>query len=713
MRKYIVFITLTLIALGATAQIDPIAVLQSPAPFAEKAEACRLLSISGDVKALPVLEPMLANEELSHVARYALEPMPGTEADAVLRRALKATSGKLKAGVIASLGVRRDATAVSDLIALLGDKDGFVAEAAARSLGRIGAPEGIQALEKAIAQPGLPYAIMQSLGDGLFAAAESAQVSGKPADAIRIYDEIYVVEVLPVPVRAAALRGAILARPQKDGLLKLVDAIKGDNAVFFAAALRIASEIEEKKDTASTLAGVLPALSEDRKIQVIQAIGELGQDNAGLALLKEAEAGPIPVRVAALGAATRLAYAPVVPVLAGLVISQNADLSKAAKDGLSYFPGKEGDEAVKKMLKSEDALVRRAAIELIGQGALPAPVDLLMEVAADDADESVRVAALKGAQEYAGMPQMADLLGHLLKPRSNDEMLAAEQGLVLLCERQKAAPTGKVAITSAAYGELPDGPQADVTEKVKQMVSSGALSVDASNGNFGDTAPGKVKKLRVDYTDNGAPASQMVQEGQTLRLTSSAVPAEIIDALCESLAAGEGEAKLAILRVLTSTGSPKAFDTILALATKSEGDLKDNAMCAVCDWPTALALPTVMDWTKTGANDTVKVIALRGAVRILKLGQDTPEALSQHYATLLAQTTSADDRKLILSGLAKVVHASALTIALEQLKDDSVKAEAVQAAIAIAKKLGPAPENAQVLERAKSLIPELNVAEKK
>ncbi len=54
-------------------------------------------------------------------------------------------------------------------------------------------------------------------------------------------------------------------------------------------------------------------------------------------------------------------------------------------------------------------------------------------------------------------------------------------------------------IVKAEYGNLPDGPLADVTRQVAALVKAGALSVDASNDNFGDPAQGKSKKLRVDY----------------------------------------------------------------------------------------------------------------------------------------------------------------------------------------------------------------------
>ncbi|NLV42866.1 MAG: HEAT repeat domain-containing protein, partial [Candidatus Hydrogenedentes bacterium] len=199
MRKHSFVVLMTVLAaLGAMAQSDPVAVLQSDAPLFEKNEACRLLSTSGNVDAILVLETLLADESLSDMARYALEPMPGTEADAALRRALKTTSGKLKAGVVTSLGVRRDVSAVPEIIPLLNDEDGYVKEAAARTLGRIGAPEGVSALESAIARPDLAYAFAQALADGLFFAAEDLAAEGNTSGAAKIYDAVRAVEVLPV-----------------------------------------------------------------------------------------------------------------------------------------------------------------------------------------------------------------------------------------------------------------------------------------------------------------------------------------------------------------------------------------------------------------------------------------------------------------------------------------------------------------------------------
>ncbi len=714
MWKYSLFIVLVLAAaVTAGAASDPVAILQSSASVAEKAEACRLISLSGDVNALPVLAPMLADPELSHMARYALEPMPGTGVDAVLREALKTTSGTLRAGVVSSLGVRRDAAAVPEIVALLNDEDGSVKEAAARALGRIGTPEGVDALRAAINNPGLAYAFAQALADGLFGAAEHFTTEGQKEDAARIYREVYAAAHLPVHLRAGALRGVILSGgPEGGGITALLEAIQGEDADFFNVALRAAQEMAGKRKTAMKLAALLPSLSPERKVPVIQLLGELGKKKAGPALLKEAESGPTPVRVAALNAAVRLAYAPALPLITGLVTSEETALAAAARNGLAYFPGEKGDASLKNLLKSDDAQVRRVAVELVGQGALPAPVDLLMEMAAADADAAVRLATLKGAKEYAGPAQMQAFLEHLRAPRSPEEGVAAEEGLIRICERAKTAPDTTIIITKALYGDLPDGPQTDVTERVRQIIATGAVSVDANNTNFGDAAPGVVKQLQVAYTDGGIPASQTVREGQAWNIAAARVPAAVVSPLLDALAASEGDIRLALIRILTTTGDQKAFEAILALAKAEDASLAEAAARAVCDWPAFAALPTLLGWVEAAPDDALRARALRGAVRLLAPGQDTPETLCRHYAWLLTKAASANEKKLVLSGLANIGHPAALTLVLDQLGDESVKAEAVQAAITIADQLGTSPEDAAALERAKSLVPELAARDK-
>ena len=52
-----------------------IAVLKSDATLKAKADACRELARVGTKQAIPALAALLGDEKLSHMARYALEPI--------------------------------------------------------------------------------------------------------------------------------------------------------------------------------------------------------------------------------------------------------------------------------------------------------------------------------------------------------------------------------------------------------------------------------------------------------------------------------------------------------------------------------------------------------------------------------------------------------------------------------------------------------------
>ena len=82
---------------------------------------CRKLMVIGTAESVPTLAGLLADKDLSHMARYALERIPAPEAAQAMRDALPKLNGALKVGVIGSLGVRRDAASVPALAALLAD----------------------------------------------------------------------------------------------------------------------------------------------------------------------------------------------------------------------------------------------------------------------------------------------------------------------------------------------------------------------------------------------------------------------------------------------------------------------------------------------------------------------------------------------------------------------------------------------------------------
>jgi HEAT repeat protein len=188
-----------------------LAVLKSDAPRKAKADACRELARVGTRDAVAPLAALLCNDELSHMARYGLEPIPDPAVDTALRDALDKVKGRLEVGVIGSIGVRRDPKAVPALEKRLGDSDPEVAQAAARSLGKIGNLEAVDALEKCLAKSTEANRI--AVCEGLFRCADVLRSQGQRQAARAIYDQLESASV-PDHVKAGAKRAAQSLQPR-------------------------------------------------------------------------------------------------------------------------------------------------------------------------------------------------------------------------------------------------------------------------------------------------------------------------------------------------------------------------------------------------------------------------------------------------------------------------------------------------------------------
>lgn len=189
-----------------------VAALKGNVSQAAKDYICRKLSLIGSADCVPAVAELLTDEKLSHMARYALERIPEEEAVAALRKALPKTTGKVKVGIINSLGVRRDAKSVEALTALLTDQDSEIASAALAALGAIGTSEAAKALKDF--QPKAPEKLQLAAADACLVCAERLAAAGNKAEAMALYKLLLKSQIKHV--RLAATRGMLSLARQKE-----------------------------------------------------------------------------------------------------------------------------------------------------------------------------------------------------------------------------------------------------------------------------------------------------------------------------------------------------------------------------------------------------------------------------------------------------------------------------------------------------------------
>jgi len=494
-----------------------IALLGSDASLEAKFEACRHLQVYGTARCVPTLAKLLGDEKLAHMARTALEAIDDPSVDAALRQALDGLSGRLAAGVIGSLGVRKDATATKALARRLADPDPVVAGAAARALGSIGTAEAA-ALEAARTRAG--DAVLPHVYEGLFRCAESLAEVGDRETAVGIYDRLRTARLHQV--RGGAVRGAILARGRAAiGVLR--EALADDDYIVFTAAVQASQEMRGRRVT-DVLCSTLPKLDADRRIVLIESIA-MRQDATALpALTAQAQNGPTAVRIKAIAGLATVGDAQAVPVLVKLLDEADKAVAAAAQESLAALPLPEADQAVMAMLRDRSAAKQLKALELIGRRRMAGAMEGLY-AAARSQDAAVRTAALRRIGELGGPAQLGDMLALLPGLTETTDQRAAEQALRNLC-----TPNGQR--NEAAIGMLCDrvGPARGTAKHVLLRVVGalgGSKALETVRAAMKDRSP----QVRQEATrvllawPNAEAASDMLALAETAKTTAERIAA--------------------------------------------------------------------------------------------------------------------------------------------------------------------------------------------
>jgi len=431
-----------------------IRVLQTDAGRKEKTDACRELSVVGDERAVPVLVGLLANDELSHMARYALETIPGESVNAALRAELPKLQGRLLIGVIGSLGVRQDAKAVKPLVRLLKNADPQVAQAAARALGSIGTTSAARAIESAYRKTAPANRL--AFCDGLFRCAEALAARGQTRDACLLYDRLGRLANVPNQVRAGALRGSIVVR-DNTGLGRLKEALGTSDPVLFAAAVRAALELPGSEVT-EILAAKLPSLRPESKIVVIQALGSRGDYKALPALYVQANQGSKENRVAAVRAIAAIGHPLSVKILVevvddAMILDQSntgpeREISQAAQDGLAGIPGREADAAALAFLNSPQTNRRLIGIDLVGRRRMVVALPALLSVASAP-DAKVRSSSIQRVGKLGASAEVPALIALLLRSTDAPDLDGLAEALISICTRAGAPLSATTQIIDA------------------------------------------------------------------------------------------------------------------------------------------------------------------------------------------------------------------------------------------------------------------------
>ncbi|HPO16982.1 MAG TPA: HEAT repeat domain-containing protein [Candidatus Hydrogenedentes bacterium] len=675
-----------------------LAALQTGATLPAKEYLCEKLSEVGGAASVPALAVLLMNPETSDMARFVLQRIPHPSAGEVLRTALQHTTGKVRIGIISSIGMRKDTAAVPSLAQLTADADPLTAATAVAALGRIANTNAMEALAQT--KNTATGALRDLALDEYLKCAQAEAAAGYKKKALAAYDELSAAD-MPEPIRMAALRGKVEALRGQAGAL-IIETIKGGDPVMQSAAIaavRKLNEVAAIKEIANELANLPPVC----KVQLITALADCGKPESLPAVLAAAVDPEADVRLAALKALPVLGNASVVIPLAKQASTAQGNEAEAARDSLNRLCGEAVDAALLTAMESAEAPVKIEVIRASAARKTASAAPLLVKCAAD-ADAGVRSEARKALQ-CAGDPNVLQDVVALVVNALNEEERNDAVSTVAAVAKRAADPAQRTAAVIAGIGSAPN-PES----KAALLLALGQIGDDTGLPTLREALKDATSSLKtaaiqaLSMWPTPAPKDDLLVLAKEVPATPEGVlaiggyihllglpcdrPAEESVKLYQeafTVAANTPEKEQAIAG-LGALKHAAALPVLLEALNNPDDAVKSAAIKALSDWPDCGPLNELVKTARESANPAHAVLALRGYVRLIGLDPSrAPEETAAMYDDAMNLAKSPDDKKGVLSGLSNTANIAALRIAAKYLADEALKAEAEVAVVKIAK----------------------------
>jgi len=129
------------------------------------------------------------------------------------------------------------------------------------------------------------------------------------------------------------------------------------------------------------------------------------------------------------------------------------------------------------------------------------------------------------------------------------------------------------------------------------------------------------------------------------------------------------------------------FMSILVMETQSKDELvREEALQNLSEWPDPDALNILIDIGQNAQSKRNRIIALRGALRILIENPMGDQRALSYYKEIMNVVARPEERRQILAGLAEIRTASSLTLISSFLHDPEINQEAFLAALKVSSK---------------------------
>lgn len=412
------------------------------------------LGTRGTARAAAVLVTRFDVDKEGFYARYAAETIPGDEVDVALCTAIKDLKDPTAiAGTLTTLGVRAGyfgigSTSVATAKEYLGHEDADVRKAAAYAFACCGGDDAVEYFTNK------DIDVLQA--DSGFLLAELFAAKGEKDKAAKIYDALAEANIPAYQKRAAVLWSIVTKGG--NAIPVLVEQLASEDAKLFAVGLKAGRELPAGTGACQAMVEQLGKQADPyRQSLLVRAIGDRKDAESktlALPILTKlaGQGGDQRVRLAAIQSLKNMGDASSLPPL----IEAANETMEVTKDGkpeivptpiavaanatLADLPGKEVDDAIVAMYEKGDSNTKISAIKLIEQRRIASAFPLLKQGLKDESGV-VRKAALNALGQNATFGDFPELLVMLVDVEEDD----AEEILVVLKSAGTRMPQGDVA----------------------------------------------------------------------------------------------------------------------------------------------------------------------------------------------------------------------------------------------------------------------------
>ncbi len=446
----------------------------------------------------------------------------------------------------------------------------------------------------------------------------------------------------------------------------------------------------------------LKSVAADAYLACAARLLKQGRSAAALAIYRELFAPDEPplVRVAALNGLIAAQQEQATAVAIAALDDKDAEVRRVAVPALRSVPGESATRAIMAEVSRHGDEVGARLLGVLADRNDPLALPAVIQ-ATDAAGPLVRTAALNALATLGDAAVAPLLLQRAADTAQADEQQAARGSLRLL------AGDGVDAAIAAQLSAVDPAVQ---TEAARALAARGATDQLAALLAAAKAAPPAVaseafKAVRGLAKSADAPAiARLLIEARDDAVRSEAENALVAAATTDAgpnpaetvlgclPAATTAEAQASLLRVLGRIAHPSALSVLYQAVSAAEPVVKDAAIRALAEWPTAEPVRVLRDIASDSAQTQVhRVLALRAHVGMISKQPDaTDDEILDDYAQAARLALRNEERELVLSRLGLIRHRRALQMAREQAEDPALKA-AADAAVQSIERLFAAP----------------------